>query len=421
MKEKSILIVFSDKKLAEITFNKINLLRSNDEATFVSYDEFNNIEDKIQPSIIILCHNNTQELSIIDNIKATFKNTPVILVTENLCEDTIIEAYEKEIDDFFSINDSDAIILMRILNALKKNKLQEKLDINNKILIAENYIDQTTNIFKKDSAKNVLSTIFNSILNEQTENNVFLHLKLLKEENPTINIKNIGKTLKKTLRETDLIVFGENNTFSIILKNINEEQTINLINKINKNLKNKFLIYYTATKITKSYENTIKIVEPLINIQIEDKEYFIFINDVEQAELTELIQVHNKKENNSKQEFIKRIENIVAPVYYQTQTKYSERLKKAEINYCINNSENIFSIKKDEIKNELSITYPTLDNIIVDIIEYSSNNIIKERKIIYHTNDFTEEKLTEEIENMIKDFIEADSINTINKETYETK
>ena len=54
-------------------------------------------------------------------------------------------------------------------------------------------------------------------------------------------------------------------------------------------------------------------------------------------------------------------------------------------------------------------------------MEYSNENIIKEREIIYNIEDFTEEKITQEIEKMIKDFIEADSINTINKETYETK
>ena len=421
MKKKSILIVFSDKRLAEITANKINLLRSNDSITFVSYEEISNIEEQILPSIVLLCHNNSNSLTIIDEIKTKFENTPIVLVTENNSEDIFIEAYEKEIDDFFSIYDSEAIILMRILNALKKNNLQQKFNLNNKILIAENYIDESTNIYKKDCAKNILSTIFNKILNEETDNNVFLHLKLLKDENPTINSKNIGKAIKKILRGTDIITFGKNNSFNIILENINEEQTINLITKINLCLKNKYIIYYTATRITKNYEETIKVIEPLINIQLEDKEYFIFINDVEQAELSELIQVQNKKENVSRQEFIKKVENIVAPVYYQAQTKYSERFKKAEINYCINNSENIFSIKKDEIKNELSITYPTSDNIIIDIVEYSGENITNERKIIYHTTDFNEEKLTEEIENMIKDFIEADSINTINKETYETK
>ena len=165
MKKKSILIVFSDKKLAEITSNKINLLRSNDGVTFISYEEFNNIEAQIMPSIILLCHKETHSLNIIDEIKTTFKTTPIILVTENNSQDIFIDAYDKEIDDFFSINDSEAIILMRILNTIKKSNLQRKFDLNNSILIEENYIDETTNVYKKECAQNVLSTAFNNSTN----------------------------------------------------------------------------------------------------------------------------------------------------------------------------------------------------------------------------------------------------------------
>ena len=421
MKKKSILIVFSDKNFAQITSQKVNLLRSNDDITFVTYNEINNIKEQIIPSLILVCIQDKQSLSIIDELKIEFTNTPIILVTQNNSEDIYIEAYEKEIDEFFSLNDSEAIILMRILNAIKRKNLQQKFDLNQNILINENYIDKETYIYKKDFTQNILSTIFNNILKEETDNFIYLHLKLIEEENPKIRIKEIAQILKNSLRRTDIITFGEDNSFNIILENINEEQTIDLINKINSNLNRKYLIYYTATKITKSYEDTMKILESLIDVQIEDKEYFIFIDDIEQVKLSDIINIQTKKEDSSQREFIKKIENIVAPVFYQSQTKYSERLKKAEINYCINNSETVFSIKKDEIRNELSITYNSFDNIAIDVIECLNENITKERKIIYNIENFTEEKLTEEIENMIKDFIETDSINTINKETYETK
>ncbi len=423
MKKKSILIVFSEKRLAEITSKKINLLRSDDKITFVSYDDVNNVGNKISPSIVIVCHSNIKSLSIIDEIKKIFiaEKPPIILVTEKTSEDIFIDAYEKEIDDFFSINDSEPIILMRILNAIKKGKIQKNINIKNEILISQNFLDANNEIFKKDYASNILTNHFNKITDEQIENSVFLHLTMQKEENSNINLVEIGSILKNTIRETDIITYGNNNSFNIILENIDEEQTINLVNKINKNLEHKYLIYYTAIKITKNYNETINALTSLINMQITDKEYFIFINDIEEMELSAIIQTQKQKENISKIEFIKNIENIIAPVFYQMQTKYSERLNYAEINYYINNSANKFTIKKDEITNELSITYPTIENIIIDVNQFLNNNIVKERKITYHTEDFTEDKLVEEIEKMIKDFIEADSINTINKETYETK
>lgn len=423
MKRNSILIVFSDKKLAEITSKKINLLRRSDEVTFVSYAEINKIENKIIPSIIMVCHNPSESLSIIDKIKTIFKQKtpPIILVTEHVVEDILIDAFEKEIDDFFSINDSEPIILMRILNTIKKSKLQQKFNTNKDILIEEKYIDAQTEIYKKEAAESILSLLFNKTIKNNIENNVFLRLTLQKEDNNEINLEKIAVVLKNTLRETDIITYGNNNNFNLFLENIDEENTIKLINKINCNLNKKYLIYYTAVRITKDYKETIKIVEPLTNIQYTDKEYFVFLNDVEQIALYDMIQIQRQKENISKTEFVKNIDSIVAPVYYQMQTKYSERFKKAEINFCINNSENKFSIKKDGILNELSITYPTKDNIIIDVKESSNNNIIKERNITYHREDFNEDKLTNEIETMIKDFVEIDSINTINKETYETK
>ena len=165
MKKKSILIVFSDKRLAEITSKKINLLRSDDKITFVSYDDVNNVGNKISPSIVIVCHSNIKSLSIIDEIKKIFiaEKPPIILVTEKTSEDIFIDAYEKEIDDFFSINDSEPIILMRILNAIKKGKIQRNINIKNEILISQNFLDANNEIFKKDCASNILNTHFNKI------------------------------------------------------------------------------------------------------------------------------------------------------------------------------------------------------------------------------------------------------------------
>ena len=110
---------------------------------------------------------------------------------------------------------------------------------------------------------------------------------------------------------------------------------------------------------------------------------------------------------------LKNFEKIVAPVFYQIQTKTSDKFKDIEIKYYINEDESKFSIKKEDLYSELLITYPTYIKVIIDIKHFEKDKEKEVKRLTYDFEDFSDEKISLLLEEMINDFENKISLNIL--------
>ena len=176
MKNNSILIISNDNGISGIINTKIKLLRECDNIQSVNYIETISALNTLQPTLIILYRGKSDSIGIIKEIRKikSLNKVPIIFVTDKYDEESLFYAFDNGIDDFFFLNDSDAVILIRIFLTLQKSVLYQQIDTNEEILKWENIIDKQTEIYTKDSGARILNKIFAKIKNENNENSVFM-------------------------------------------------------------------------------------------------------------------------------------------------------------------------------------------------------------------------------------------------------
>ena len=76
-------------------------------------------------------------------------------------------------------------------------------------------------------------------------------------------------------------------------------------------------------------------------------------------------------------------------------------------------TESIFSIEQGNLKSELSIKYPAYIKLIIDIKHFDDTQKPVIRRLTYDFEDYSEEKLSSLLKDMINEFSQRISLNSI--------
>ncbi len=408
MKNNSILIISNDNQVSEIISTKIKLLRECDNIQSVNYIETISALNLMCPNLIILYKGKTDSIGILKEIRKikSLNKVPIIFVMDKPDEEALFYAFDNGIDDFFFLNDSDAIILIRIFLTLQKSVLYQQIDANEEILKWENIIDKQNGIYTKDSGARIINKVFAKIKDENDNNSVFLYLKPMSKDNKVVNISQIGKKIKELLRNNDIISYGKGSGFYAVLYNSNEENTPIIIERIKKILKNECIIYANAIEITESFEKTEELLYSKMKKQISEGKEFNFITQIPQKDKNAKI----APKQYDAEKFYKETESITAPVFYQMQAEYNDKLDGSEIKYEIKETESNLILQSKELTSELKIKYIEYPQVIIEIKHIEENKKAKVKKINYNIDEYTNEKLTLIIKEMINEHIQAKSL-----------
>ena len=353
---------------------------------------------------------NTDTVGIIKEIRTikALDKVPIIFVTDSFVEDLLLYAFDNGIDDFFFLTDTDSIILMRILLTLQKSILYKQIDINNEILISADIIDKQTGLYKKEQAPLALRNFFSKCIEENLENAVFVYLKpIALDTSKRLNMTKVAQIIKSIPRGNDIVAYGKNNGFYFILYNAGVAGSKSVVNRIKSSLSNVCKVYATAAEITMSFEEMEPILLQSLKDQLSADKEFNYLYELKVAEAAEFIDIkdeNGKRFKEFKKEFFNNFELIVAPVFYQAQTKNETKFPNAKITSSIKEAESSFKISQDNITSELLITYPTYIKLLIDIKheEEGSSPII--RRLSFDFEDFSSEKLNSILNDVITEF-----------------
>lgn len=105
-----------------------------------------------------------------------------------------------------------------------------------------------------------------------------------------------------------------------------------------------------------------------------------------------------------KENFVKKLENILSPLFYQTQKRNEEKLFETKITQTVTEERGNFSLKNEKGESFFTVSYPGYTKINVEIIHNIKNQDLKAEKLFVDTNELSEEKLEYLLNSFIKDF-----------------
>ena len=217
----------------------------------------------------------------------------------------------------------------------------------------------------------------------------------------------VAQIIKSIPRGNDIVAYGKNNGFYFILYNAGVAGSKSVVNRIKSSLSNVCKVYATAAEITMSFEEMEPILLQSLKDQLSADKEFNYLYELKVAEAAEFIDIkdeNGKRFKEFKKEFFNNFELIVAPVFYQAQTKNETKFPNAKITSSIKEAESSFKISQDNITSELLITYPTYIKLLIDIKheEEGSSPII--RRLSFDFEDFSSEKLNSILNDVITEF-----------------
>ena len=418
MNNGSILIITNELDKGRQISEKIKLLRECDTVRIVSYIEAISVLNSTQPALILIYCANSDSVGIVKEIRAikSLDKVPIIFIMDSLVEELLFYAFDNGIDDFFFLSDPDSIILMRIFLTLQKSVLYKQIDIDNEILVSANIIDKYTGIYVKEQAPVALRNFFSKSLEENLENTIFMFLKPVAVEKRRLNMNKIATVVKSIPRGNDIVAYGKYSGFYLLLYNAGISGAKSVAARIRNALSDICKIYANASEVIASFEEMEPILTQSLKDQIAAGIEFNYLHDLNVSEAAEVIEIkdeNGKKFKDFKKEFFNNFEKIVAPVFYQFQTKFSDKLPEAEIKSEINENKSVFSISQENIKSELIITYPAYIKAIIDINHYENNNPPIVRRLTYDIEELSEEKLSSLLNTVVNEFTNNLSLNKI--------
>jgi len=372
---------------------KLVLLRESD---FVVSCEIADVSKNLLNTDIVLLH--TKEVddntfSIISNIKKP--QNIIILIVEDFNPKAILNAYDKGVSYFCSVNITNFELLINIINAKRELKRIKKNEIFKKLLRDKNLLKQNSDIYTN------LEIIHSANFYGDTINSAMLALNYEGSEEQAAKLPLI-------VRETDIVVNYMPNKYLIILPDTNLDNGLFVFNKLQKNLEGEISGVIFPYKEEGINELLAKINS--LDMIREEKELKIYKDLGTSPTKTETETDWLKDDFSDETErknfklfqnlYNNKSEKVIEPAFYRAKQKYENSLANTKIKYLTEKDKAEFMLINFEGTNSLKILYQNSAKLAIKI-KYSGLNSPENEAFEIPFSKFNIRKLME----MLDDFI----------------
>jgi hypothetical protein len=207
-----------------------------------------------------------------------------------------------------------------------------------------------------------------------------------------ISANNIETIILNNIRKNDVLMNYAPNKYFIIFKDTDLDYTKKILFKINQQMPKQ--IYSGLTKITNQTRQQLinevlnKLHQEINNIANSSNENSIKINETYNFKVF-------------KQNFIKKFEQTIIPIFYQIQQNYGTKLPGITIQQSCKDGTGEFSLKFQNTNFTFKITTPGFSKINIDVIYNVNEKIIDKKRITLEVEEFTGELLYDLLEQFI--------------------
>lgn len=394
-----IVLVSDDLNFFEFIKAKLEL-RKSDELLMLNFDSVPEQLSEIETAVLIINTENSQEKTL--DLLNLLKNTPVIAFAFN--DDDVFrrKCYRAGVLDFMTLLTQDAEFRARMIPALSistllnKNKQYRKYLESKNIILNENEVFQDYNYIIDLELKKIKSkqekAIFGAI--SPNDNNKFLLKPALIE---TIILNNI--------RQNDILMNFAPNKYFILLFDLDIKSAKKLWEKINSQLPQKIHAGF-CNVLNQSREI---LINEALNKLHEDINHNRgeLVNTHNPLKGLNTIQTDSSSLYNFKQfrqEFDKKIEQIITPVFYQIQQKYTGKFMGVTLEQYSGDGYGIFHIKEKHASSCFKITSPGFSKINIDMTYQNGEQSIDAKRITLEPEELEQGLLEDLLEQFILEF-----------------
>jgi len=283
---------------------------------------------------------------------------------------------------------------------LKSKEKVDKYDTANYLLDAFNIKDNSSGIYL--DYKPAFEYEIEKILKTNSEA-TFVALAINEEVMQKVSDEVFLKSIKSSLRDSDLVAKVSNNKYYLLLNKTNSKGAFTIFERIKSKVGYDVSAGFSSIKNQSFEELERETVKALNEALMTNKEVIVVNHDYSAENWIDEINVGtNKNFKLFKQAFIKKLEHVIAPVFYRMQQNFSKNLPDTKFEQNIDEKLSVFIIKLQDVKNVFKITYPGFSKINIDII-YEGLDSPENKRIVLDINELNEEVL----ETFLNEFYEA--------------
>lgn len=410
MVSNSIVIICDDEIIAKTLRVKLATLREEDSIKIgLRKDAIFEIESNTPDVLIVYSkYDDLNKFEFIKGIKSTAAEyrTPILFVTDELDEDLMLSGFDVGVDDFVSLKNSDGEILMRTILCIQKNELLREIDAKNKLLTELNVIQEDSGFYLKEYSSKVFANEVEN-LQKYSQQAVFMciasDVKCKNQLTPSI----LGGIIKNCTRTRDKIGFCGEDRFFVLLPRTSATGALAVYERMKKELNDEYSISVGVCEIENmNYADIEKQVHKSLTEALELGNSIVVYDSKENVEPMNWLDSENTAQKNFKffqAAFLKKLENVIAPTFYQMQKVWEERLFNTQIDLSSNENQSLFILRTKNYDSTFKITYPGFAKVNIDIF-HNFPGILPKERLSLDLNELDSAKLTELLVLFIKEY-----------------
>ena len=385
-----IVLISNDSDFFEYMTPKF-MLRKNDGLFFFNFDDLPENLHILANSVLLINSENSKEQAL--ELLSIVKGAPVFVFAYNSDEEFKLEALKKGALAFVTPLTSDEELQAQVVSALNTVSLLEKNQQYREILVQKNLI----------SPNNEVLLDYNSVLDKELEkiaklssSAVLLAISPNDKTKFLIQPNQIETIILNNIRKNDILMSYAVNKYFLLLHDTDIENAGKIWAKIAEQIPEKIYAGFVKT-FSKSRQQLVNEALNKLHEAINyEKVYSVMSNTSD-----------NLPRSNFKlfkQEFNKKIERVINPVFYHIKQKYNDRLYGVTLEHKSTEGCSILEVKGRYASAAFKITSPGFTRINIDITYASGSNNIDAKRISLDPDELEEGLLEDLVEQFILEF-----------------
>ena len=403
----TVILITNQEEIKQKLQDNPVLLRDTDKLISSNYENAPEVLFDIRPDIVILHEHENREktFNLIKYIKEKkiFTNAHIMLLANDYDRAFILSAYDEGIDDYITAKSDPTEILIRTINCIKKSDLSAKLKLLESNLKTYGILEPKSGFYSAKAEHDILDVRLHM---ENYSGGSYMIITPDEEGKKNFSSDFIITAIKKSVRMGDIVTSLSGAKYSILLQ-CGIDGALKVLEKIKTELPEACTIKAGITVIdTEKFDDVKKKATcALNNSLLQNTDYTVYSASANQEDDWLVPPLDDEKAYKFfKKAFSKKIENVIAPVFYRTQKAYEEKVDDAKIEQFTDEQQSVFRIISGGNESRLTMRYPGFAKLII-YISHSGIDTPENREITLPINQITEAKIDEILEGFIEEFI----------------
>lgn len=389
-----IVLVSDDSDFFEYVRLKLEL-RKSDELFSYAFDDIPEKIHLLENSVLIINSESSKSKTL--ELLKILTETPAIVVAFNEDEAFKKKCYREGMFDYMTLLTPDSEFRARILPALSMLSLIEKNRQYRELLVKRNVITKNNEVFIDYG--NIIDAELNKI-NNNSEKAILMAIAPNEKTKFFMQPNSIETIILNNIRRNDILMNYAPNKYFLLMHDIDVNSANKLWNKIREQFSEK--MYAGIAKITNQSRQQIinEVLNKLHEAILYDKE-----DDIPREKNVKPASVVTPYTNFKmyRQEFSNKLEQVIAPVFYQIQQKYLKKLVGMNIEQGSGDGYGVFYVRGKHLDSSFRITSPGFAKINIDITMQKNNDEVDTKRITLEPEELEQGLLEDLLEQFISE------------------